>query len=396
VKASDGYWSNEFGGARHAAGIGTRVTGDHGHFRLFDDPIKEQLTRIGTPYQIAQAVASSCHFWFGTMGTRAIDHIGCDVIAQQRLHPDDPAGVGVREKGYELISFPAHFDPAHADPRDHRTVAGELLCDRLTEEKCAMIALDIGPTAARAQLEQDPQAPGGQLLKATYMEHRWDTLPAELHDDIAQKRQGPDRLWIIGGDLSLKAKRQAKGRRTPDYVVYELWCAFNGLRYVLDEVRGIWGFREAKAQLAAFAIRHPQASKILLEDAANAAAVEDDIVGGDLAESRDLVSDLLGTDTGPLPDWASCVVLEPVAGGCLARTQAVEGIWASGSVVLPKGQEWVDGPGGFVEEHTRFTGDGTDTDDRVSVSSLVLLHMKAHSGLPAWARAAQAQQQRRR
>ena len=396
VKDGAGDWGNALGGRRLARGLKSRVTGDHAQFLVLDDPVKEQLTRIGTPYQIAQAVGGACGIWFGTYGTRAIDHVGCYVIAMQGLHVDDPGAVGVREKGYERISFPWHFDPSKADPRDHRTVAGESLCSRLTEEKYEALRLDIGPTATAAQCEQDRQPPGGQILKAEYMANRWDTLPAELQDDVLSGRAGIGRKWKIFGDLSFKSKRQARGRRTPDYVVFELWCAVGARRYLVDEVRGIWGYREAKAQLGAFALRHQQAVEIRIEDAANAAALEDD-VRGDLLEEGDLISALLQADAeegkplGPPPAWASYVILEPVSGGTLARTQAVEGVWASGAVWLPENERWVDGKDGFVEEHTRYVGDGTDTDDRVSVSSLALLHFKTACTDPAWVRAAQAQ-----
>ena len=152
----------------------------------------------------------------------------------------------------------------------------------------------------------------------------------------------------------------------------QVWCSSGGLRYLVDQVRGRWGFREARAQLIALAARYPVVGAHLLEDAANAAATAADLVGA-------------------LPG----VILEPVGGGSLARTQAVEGVWASGSVVLPDGLPWVDGPGGFVDEHTRFSGDGTETDDQVSASSLALLHLKARGDLPAWALAAQAVQRGR-
>ena len=361
AKDSAGDWGNARGGRRLARGLKSRVTGDHAQFLVLDDPVKEQLTRIGTPHMVAQAVGGACGIWFGTYGTRAIDHVGCYVIAMQGLHVNDPGAVGVREKGYKLISFPWHFNPEKADPRDHRTEAGESLCSRLTEEKYAAITLDIGPTATEAQCEQNRQPPGGQMLKAGYMARRWSVLPADLQAALASGRPLPGQKWITAWDLTFK------GKATSDWTVGQVWCAQGGDRYLVDQVRGKWGFRDAREQLRALALRYPVVGSHLLEDAANAAATEDDI---------------RGSMTG--------VLLEPVGGGCLARTQAVEGVWASGSVVLPAGLPWVDCPGGFVDEHLRFSGDGTETDDQVSASSLALLHLKVRSGLPAWASAMQA------
>lgn len=370
TKDSDHYWENERGGKRIAVGIGSRITGEHGHVILGDDLVKEQLARIGTPAAIAQAVGKSTEYWFGTLSTRAIDHRAARIIIQQRLHRDDPVGVAIGDHGYRSVVFRARFEPAHPDPSTyhvHRREPGELLCSRMTEESLAKIEYELGPTAARAQLQQDPVPPGGAMLKATYMERRWHELPTELQQTILTGRPGLGQVWITAWDLTFK------GKPSSDWTVGQVWCALGADRYLVDAVRGRWGFREACAQLGALAARYPFVGVHLLEDAANAAATEDDL-------------------RGVVPG----VVLEPVGGGCLARTQAVEGVWASGCVVLPAGLPWVDGPGGFAEEHLRYTGDGTETDDQVSASSLALLHLKARGALPAWAVAARAVQQRGR
>jgi phage terminase large subunit-like protein len=363
VKDSDHFWENEKGGKRIAVGIGSRITGEHGHVILGDDLVKEQLARIGTPAAIAQAVGKSSDYWFGTLSTRAIDHKAARILVQQRLHRDDPVGVAIDKHGYRAVVFRARFDPAHPDPSTyhaHQRTPGELLCARMSEEALAKVEFELGPTAARAQLQQEPVPPGGHMLKAEYLARRWDTLPPELVLAMNLARPGPGQTWISSWDLAFK------GKATSDFTVGQVWCSLRGDRYLVDQVRGRWGFREARAQLVALAARYPVVGAHLLEDAANAAATADDLMGA-------------------LPG----VILEPVGGGCLARTQAVEGVWASGSVVLPSAA-WVDGPGGFTDEHTRYIGDGTETDDQVSASSLALLYLKSRGDLPAWAQASQA------
>lgn len=358
VKDSDHYWENEKGGKRIAVGIGSRITGEHAHVIIGDDLVKEQLARIGTPAAIAQAVGKSVDYWFGTLSTRAIDHKAARIIIQQRLHRDDPIGVAVERHGYRSVVFRARFDPRYPDPatyHQHAREPGELLCSRLTDEALSKVEFELGPTAAAAQLQQEPAPPGGCLLRAEYMQRRWKDMPSELEQALALGRPLPGQVWISAWDLAFK------GKATSDWTVGQVWCAFGGDRYLVDQVRGRWGFREARAQLIALAKRYPVVGVHILEDAANAAATADDLLGA-------------------LPG----VVLEPVGGGCLARTQAVEGVWASGSVVLPDAG-WVDGPGGFVAEHTRYIGDGTETDDQVSASSLALLYLRSRGELPAWA-----------
>jgi len=371
TKDSDHYWENEHGGKRIAAGIGSRITGEHGHIILGDDLVKEQLARIGTPAAIAQAVGKSTDYWFGTLSTRAIDHKAARIIIQQRLHRDDPVGVATDKYGYRSVVFRARFEPAFPDPstyHKHVRQLGELLCPgRMTEQDLSRIEFELGPTAAAAQLQQEPIPPGGSLLKANYLSKRWTELPSELQQALLTGRPFPGQTWITSWDLTFK------GKATSDWTVGQVWCALGGYRYLVDQVRGRWGFREAKAQLTALAARYPVVGAHIIEDAANAAATADDLLGS-------------------IPG----IILEPVGGGCLARTQAVEGVWASGSVVLPGGQSWVDGPGGFVDEHTRYIGDGTETDDQVSASSLALLHLKSRGELPAWALGAQAVQRGQR
>lgn len=383
VRDSSRHAKNVHGGERFAVGIGSNITGSHAHFILGDDLVKEQLARLGSPAMIAKAVNRSVGYWFGTLSTRAVDYIAARVLIHQRLHRDDPSGVAVAKHGYDSIVFPGHFDPSRADPRDHRTVAGEPLCSRLSQEVMARVIAEIGPTAAAAQIDQDPQPPGGQLLRAEYMAHRWSTLPAELTRAMESGRWGPGQNWIIAGDLAFKSKRQSKRRSGPDYVVYELWCSHHEKRYLIDQVRGQWGFRESKLQLALFALRHQVVGKIILEDAANAAALEDDLTDGGLVAS-DLLGALEAEGVTVPSTWSPTIVLEPHGGGTLARTQSVEGVWYSGAVILPANAAWVDQHSGFVDEHLRYSGTDGETDDQVSTSSLALLHLK--SGLPGWAR----------
>lgn len=377
IRGGTSRWKNRFGGIRYAYGVRSRVTGDHGHFILGDDLLKEQLVRDASPGQIADAVAVASGFWYGTLGTRAIDHIACKIAVGQLLHVDDPVTVAIRDRHYERLVYPVTFEANHKwrSERDRRTEEGEMLCPRINQEKIDKIVLDIGPTAAAAQLWQRPEPLGGQLLKAEYMTHRWTSLPQELRRAMESAVPGAGQRWIITGDMNFKSKRQSKRRKGPDWVVYELWCALAEKRYLIDQVRGQWGYREAKLQLALFGIRHMVAPKIILEDAANASAVEDDLTEGGLTEA-DLFKALELEGVEKPPSWTPIIKLEPHGGGTLARTQASEGTWYNGHVILPLGPRWVDEQGGFVDEHTRYSGVEGETDDQVSCSSLAIVHLK--------------------
>jgi hypothetical protein len=152
LKTSQGrFFENDKGGKRIAVGIGSRITGEHGKVVLLDDPVKEQLTRLGTPAQISAAVAKAVDYWFGTLSTRIVDYKAAKILVHQLLHVDDPISVAERDYGYEIIKLPARFDLAHVDPVDHRKVEGELLCDRMTDETIRDLEIQLGPRASSAQ-----------------------------------------------------------------------------------------------------------------------------------------------------------------------------------------------------------------------------------------------------
>ena len=324
---------------------------------LLDDPIKEQLTRLGTPGQISQAVAKAVDYWFGTLSTRVVDYKAARILIHQLLHTDDPISVAERDHGYRVIKLPARFDPERADEIDHRTEKGELLCDRLTEELLRALEIQLGPRAASAQLQQLPVPLGGQLLRDEYLSRRYDRLPGDLIRTMETGKVGDDQRWITAWDLAFK------GKPTSDYVVGQVWCAHAGKFWLVDQVRDQIGYLDTKQRIRDLAASYPWITTHIIEDAANAAAIDDD----------------LGNEISGL-------CLEPHGGGCLARTQQVEGLWASGSVIIPSMKPWINGPDGFIAEHLSFDGLGTRHDDQVSASSLALLHLHGISG-NLWVRA---------
>jgi len=350
-KITGGFWDNYSGGKRIAVGIGSRITGEHGHVVILDDPVKEQLSRIGSPAQISAAVAKATDFWFGTLSTRVVDYCAARILIHQRLHPDDPIGVAERDHGYRVIRLPARFDASRPDPLDHRTVEGELLCSRLTEEAIRDIEIRLGPRAAAAQLQQAPVPLGGQLLVDEYMGHRYGVLPSDLARTMDTGVCSAGDRWISAWDLTFK------GKATSDFVVGQIWAEHDGAYYLIDQIRAQAGYLATKAMMLDLAARYPWISTHIVEDAANASAIDEDL-------------------EGQIPG----LLLVPHGGGCLARTQQVEGIWASGAVRLPGSSVWLGGADGFVAEHLGYDGLGLRHDDQVSASSLALLYLRGRSG----------------
>lgn len=342
------WYENTRGGSRFSGSVGGEVTGRHADFLVGDD-LNKAIDALGQP----TAFDRSWEYWSEVLPTRqASPKSTVRIQIGQRLHVDDVGGRWVREDDdVEVLCFPMRFDPLHPyrHPSDPRTARGELLWpERYGPEEVAELERSLGPSQAAAQLGQAPIPPGGQLIKAEYLDHRYQALPGALQRALDSGRAGPGQVWGIYCDLTFK------GKATSDFVVYQLWCRHGSSYFLIDQVRGQWGFREAKQRLLEFSTRYPLASGIHMEDAANAAAIQDDL-------------------QATLPK----LHLAPVAGGCLARTQQVEGLWASGDVLLPADAPWLGGSDGFVAEHLGYDGSGTRHDDQVAASSLALLGLSS-------------------
>ena len=337
------WFENNAKGSRFSGSTGGEVTGRHAHDLIGDDLNKAMEAREG----LGNAFVNSWTFWSEELPTRQAEPaLTTRLQIGQRLHRDDVGGRwSETNPDLEILCLPMRYesDHPHAHPEDPRS-EGELLWpSRFDEEAVQALERTMGPSTSAAQLQQRPIPPGGQLLIDEYLSHRYNLPPSSVQRALISGRAEPGQQWSIYGDLAFK------GKVTSDYVVYQLWCAEAGELWVMDQIRGQWGFKETKQQGLDFANRYPVASATKLEDAANAPAMVDDM--GGMIKGLQLI---------------------PHGGGCLARTQQSEGTWASGCVHLPANAPWMGGSDGFVAEHLSYDGLGTRHDDQVSCSSLAI------------------------
>lgn len=344
------WFENDRKGSRFSGSVGGEVTGRHAHILVGDD-LNKAIDALGSSLVTFDR---AWDFWRDILPTRQADpKLTARVLIGQRLHRDDTPGRWREDDpDVEWIIIPmwaVHDELTH--PQDTRE-EGELMWPgRFDTEELAELQR-MGPTAVAAQLQQRPVPPGGQLLKAEYMSHRYGRLPVRLSSWLAGDRHAlPGAVCRIYGDCTFK------GKATSDYVVYQAWAVYLGEYYLLDQVRGQWGFREACQHLSDFAVAHPRATSVRLEDAANAPAMVDAM----------RVS---------IPS----ISLQAMGGGCLARQQQVEGpCWEAGLVHLPERAAWMGGADGFVVEHLSYDGLGTRHDDQVATSGLALLDLSGGS-----------------
>jgi predicted phage terminase large subunit-like protein len=161
-------FENDHGGSRFSTSVGGAGTGLHPDVIVVDDPTKAKEA-------LSEAEREKANTWNdSTIATRGIARDVIQVLIMQRLHERDLTGhlagndnePGRWEKGtFVHVVFPMRFDKKRADPRDRRTIDGELLWPVLLgESKVRALELQLQELAP-AQLQQNPVPPGGTLFK---------------------------------------------------------------------------------------------------------------------------------------------------------------------------------------------------------------------------------------
>lgn len=157
-------FENSKKGFRYCGAIGGKITGKRGDGIIIDDPhdVKEAIE--GSPERIAERMAETCNIFKQVLKSRLNDQRkGYVIIIMQRVHEGDLAGMAIAQK-YKTVILPMRFDPARADPRDPRKVAGELLDPvRFPLEIVEEMEADLGSQAS-GQLNQEPVSPSGSMF----------------------------------------------------------------------------------------------------------------------------------------------------------------------------------------------------------------------------------------
>lgn len=212
-------------GWRIATSVGGVGTGEHPDRIIIDDPLTADQAR-------SEAERKTARDWFDrTISTRGMVRDRRIVLIAQRLHEEDLCGHLLGKGGWEHICFPMRYVPSRpatdkdsghkADPRDHRTVAGELLWPALfPEQKVRQLEYDLGPYGTAGQLQQAPAPEGGGLFKRAWFPIV-DAAPSG-----ARRCRGWDTAGTEGGG---------------DWTVGVRLALLDGVVFVEDVLRGQWG-----------------------------------------------------------------------------------------------------------------------------------------------------------
>lgn len=322
--AADNGAASEWTLAGHEGGVlsvgrGAGITGRPVELLLIDDPIKDRTEAD------SKTIRDTCwDWWTDSLSTRLAP--GAPVILiLTRWHEDDLAGRLLAAPDghlWKVLNIPAQAETVD-DPLGR--MPGEYMISARGDRDWEAIKTRVGSRTWAALYQGRPAPAEGGILRRNWW-RRW-TGTRWLTDEHA-------RNWCADGTLVQSWDLSFKGTKDADYVVGQVWQLVGAQAFLLDQVRGRWGFTETVEQIKALSARWPQATAKYVEDKANGPAVID-------ALSREI---------------AGLVPVNP-QGGKESRANGVAPLIEAGNVLLPASAPWVDG---LIEEAAGFPNAAND------------------------------------
>jgi predicted phage terminase large subunit-like protein len=316
-------------GTYRCAGVGGGITGFGGDYIIIDDPIRNRAEANSSTYR-----ESIWNWYASTLYTR-LEKDACILLTQTRWHEDDLAGRLLAASNepngdkWTVISLSAVRDENDC-PYDLRQSGDALWESKYDAQALAVIKTTVGSYNWAALYQQRPAPESGGLFKREWW-RRWAALPTDLFD------------YLQSWDCAFK------GVSTSDYVVGQVWARSHKNPadfYLIDQVRGRMAFTETVSAVRDLSAKWPKATRKLIEDKANGAAV----------------MDVLKKEIPGL------IAIEP-QGGKVVRAHAASPIVESGNVFVPQNASWV---GDYVEELTAFPNAAND--DQVDATTQALIY----------------------
>ena len=341
------FFRTRHGGSVLGVGNGGAITGfgagkkrsRFGGAVVIDDPLKADEAR-------SETARRRLHEWFtGTLLSRRNHDRTPILLIAQRLHPEDLVGRIRRAMAadWHFLEIPA-LAPNAADTIWPKTFSRES-AERLRE---------IDPFAFCSQYQQEPVIPGGALIKSDWW--RFFNEPAE-----AVRRRCD--CVVITADTAYTEKEAG------DYSVFQAW-GFEGREriYLLDQIRGRWGWEKLVPAACAFWDKHGAGPTPVYR-----MYIENKASGQSLVQQHELFRE---RRINAFP-WNS---IEYGPRDKVGRVkESVIPIFA-GQVILPgdPGAAWVDD---FIAECAAFSEDMSQShDDQVDAMTMAILVWRGLAG----------------
>lgn len=322
-KAASEFRTKE-GGGLITAGVGGAITGHGMDLGLIDDPIRNMEDAQSSTIRENQVE------WFNSTFYTRLEPGGTIIVILTRWHEDDLAGYLIKEHAdnWEYINLPAIAEENDLLERS----PGTALCpSRFDENALAVIKAGVGTRVWNALYQGRPSPMEGTMWKRA-MWKRWEKLP-ETFDSLLQS-------W----DTNVVEDGSS-------YCVGQIWGRVGANKYLIDQIRGKWGFSQLLEVFKSFSEKWPSANAKLVENKANGPALQD-----------------------ALKNSISGIIMIDPKGGKEVRAMACEPEIESGNVWLPADEvkhPWVKD---FIEEAAVFPNGKND--DQVDTASQALVYLK--------------------
>jgi hypothetical protein len=354
------------GGGLLAAGIDAGITGFGADGAILDDPFKNW------PEAHSQARRDHVdHQYRSVIRLRLETDDSWVIIVHNRWHEDDLSGRLLQQmqdgtgEDWEVVRLPTIAEAA--DPTSPNPLLrmpdplgrqpGEILePERFSLESVRARSLALGSYLSSSMMQQRP-APeeGGEIKRAWFRIE--DAMPAKV-----------DQL-ITSWDMKLKDKE------TGDYVVGQCWARTGKDCWLLDQLRGQWGYAMTINAIVLMAVRWPDAAQHVIENTGNGPEVmealkspakdyevSEEMAGqlGMVGDEREMVQSLRRRGLGG-------IIPQNVKGSKKVRMRAVAPYIEAGDVHLDARATWL---GAFLDEAASFPNGGHD--DQVDTMSQAL------------------------
>lgn len=350
VKAR-GRWMTDQGGGLYCVGVGGAITGYAQDVLLLDDLVKgweaahsaANRERVFAVYrsQIRMRVQSSCDPII-LCGTRwHEDDIHARLLSAAEMDPHADQWHVIRLPALAEEPNPLSTDPLLRLPDPLGRAPGEVIePDRFPLEEVLARRASLGAYLSAALEQQRPAPVEGNEIKRDWF--RLEEVMPERAD-----------AWLTSWDMKLKDKE------TGDYVVGQVWVRCGKDCWLLDQIRGQFGFAASINAVALLSVRWPEVRQHVIEHAGNGPEViealstpaigyevSDDIAGalGMTEGEREAVSILRRRG---LPG----IIPHTPKGSKTVRMRAVSPYVEAGDVHLPARAQWVPA---FLEEVAQF------------------------------------------
>ena len=247
-------------GYRLGTSIGGTLTGRGGNLIIIDDPIKPADAN-------SEAARAAFKQWYsGTLFSRLDDKAtDCIILVMQRLHVDDPVAYVMEWGDWVHLNLPA-IAPVTEEieiglDRHHLRRAGDLLHpERENQKTLDSIKAEIGSFYFNAQYQQQPEPPGGNMIK-------WDWF--NFYDDLPLPNR-QQALIVQSWDTAMK------GDQRNDYSVCITALIDGDDCYLIDVMRQRLEYPDLKRRCIELEGRHKPRS-LLIEDKGSGTSLIQDL-----------------------------------------------------------------------------------------------------------------------